>query len=95
LADWESAKWQGVTLRSECKTFIEAVRQTVAVYSGNEDIFLVTFFHTDELLSSRILERFMLNLENLSRFAESLGFETIPVTLSTAASLAKEQNYCV
>ena len=91
LIDWGSAKWQGVFITSERKAFMEAVQQTIAAYSENEDIFLVTYFHTDELLSSSTLETFVLNLENVSRFADSRGFELIPVTLSTAASLAKEQ----
>ena len=71
---------------------MEAVRQTIAAYSGSKDIFLITFFHTDELLSSRSLERFVLNLESLSCFADRLGFGIMPVTLNTAASVAKEQS---
>ncbi len=91
LADWESAKWQGVMITRECKAFIEAVQQTIAAYSEKEDIFLITYFHAADLLLSSMLKRFVLNLANVLRFADSMGFEIVPVTLSTAASLAKEQ----
>ena len=93
LVDWESAKWQGVRLAtSECKPFIEAVRQTIAAYSENQDIFLVTYFHTQELILPIFLERFMLNLKNLFSLSDRMGLKIVPITLSAASSLAKRQN---
>lgn len=93
LIDWENSKWQVVFITSEHKPFFEAVQQTIAAYSENEDVHLITFFHTDELLSLSRLERIVHNLENVSHIAKKRGFELIPVTLSTSASLAKEK-YC-
>lgn len=91
FTDWESVRWQGVMITKKCRAFYEAVQQTLAVPSEKENVFLTTYFHTDELLSSRSAERFVQNLENLSFLAEQIGYTIVPTTLSVAASLAREQ----
>lgn len=89
LSDWESARWQGMLLTSECRPFSEAIDQTLSTYSESEHAFLTTYFHTGDLLSSRLLERFICNLEILSSRAEKNGYMIVPTTLSTVASLVK------
>jgi len=89
LTDWESARWQGILLTSECKLFYEAAQQTLSAYSESEHVFLTTYFHTGELLSSSLVARFIRNWESLSSLAEKIGYTVIPTTLSTAASLVK------
>jgi len=90
LTDWESSRWQGALLTRGCRIFNDAVKQTISENSDDNPVFLTTYFHTDELLLPSFLERFVQNLESLSILAEKLGYTLVPITLSTAASLAKK-----
>lgn len=91
FTDWESARWQGVFISRRCRPFYEAVHQTLAMSSEKEGIFLTTYFHTNELLSLRGVQRFIQNLENLSCLTERIGYTLVPTTLSVAASLVKNR----
>lgn len=87
LTDWESSRFQGLRVTSNPGQFCEAVEQTLVLSPEDKPTFLNTYFHTNELLSARSLERFISNLDNASRLAERAGRKLIPITLCVAASV--------
>lgn len=89
LTDWESTRWQGILVTSRGDPFEEAARQTIAAQAGAENIFVTAHFHAGELLVSHLLERFVHNLERLSRLVERDGGRLVLTTLTAAASLVK------
>ena len=95
LTDWESSRYQGMTMTSKCGPFYQALQQTLAASSEEDTVFLNTYFHTDSLLSRRSLDRFVRNLENISCLAERMGYTLVPTTLRAAAPFAKSAvNMC-
>jgi hypothetical protein len=91
LPNWESARWQGLTITMKPGTFSAGVQQTLGSSLEKGSVFLTSYFHTDELLSSQLLDRFIQNLENLNSLSDSNGYTLTPTTLSAAVSIARNQ----
>ena len=90
LLDWKSARWQGLMITGPRSAFRSAVEQTFQVFSGAPDIFLNTYFHTNELLIPEFLERLILNLGTIDRLSRERGIEVVPTTLTRSASMAQD-----
>jgi len=89
FTDWMSARWQGVTITGRGRLFREAAHQSFASIPEREDIFITTFFHAAELLSSKLLGNFLHNLQTLNHLCDELGYTISLATLSDAASTFK------
>lgn len=89
FTDWGSSRYQGLRITSKGGAFYKAIQQTLAASSEEETVFLNTYFHTNELLSSRSVDNLVRNLEKISCLAERGGRTLVPVTLSVAAPFAK------
>lgn len=81
---WEGSRWQGVTITRHRGPFVEALRQTLAACSRDEDVFIGTYFHTGELLADQYREAFAQNLERLSDIVQDAGLSLEPTTLTGA-----------
>lgn len=85
---WESARWQGVVITRHVRGFRDAVAQTLQL--SGETAFLVTYFHTGELLRSNCIDRFERNLDTIVTFADRGAWELRPATLSAAGHAAEQ-----
>lgn len=91
FSSWESSKWQGMIITGNCNAFNEAVYQSLSSTTLNSQIiFINTYFHADELLSTKCLRNFAQNLESLYRLTKLRGYDLIPTTLSNAGSLLRD-----
>jgi hypothetical protein len=84
LGEWETARWQGIRITMERAPFYDATQQALTECVHKEDVYLTTYFHTDDLLFPRRLELFARNLEGIMEMADRFGFALVPCTLSAA-----------
>jgi len=90
LAEWETARWQGIRITMERAPFDDALQQALAEGQSEEDVYLTTYFHTDDLLSARRLELFARNLDGIMEMARRFDFALVPSTLSAARQTARQ-----
>jgi hypothetical protein len=89
--DWTSSGWQGVLVCRNPAAFSDAVRQTLAEAADAPAVFLTTYFHLREMLSDALQDFVVQNLERLSALTRQFGLALKPVTLTTAATAARQQ----
>lgn len=89
--DWESDRYQGMRITSECAAFAQAVQQTLETSLGDNNVYATTYFHPGELLAPSSRERFVKNLDKLLSLTERMNYTLIPTTLSRASQMVKEE----
>lgn len=86
---WEAARWQGVLISQHDASFEHAVAQTLRLSEEAGRAFIVTYFHTGELMRRDVLDRFARNVDATLTVAERNGWELRPATLSAAGAVAE------
>lgn len=80
--NWVSAGWQGVMITYAENIYLDALKQALGTGTPTENLFMATYFHTDELLAEIHLDRFVRNLEITAALTVAQGYDLKVTTLS-------------